>query len=132
MHWLVYLVAGFIGLLLLMQYLVWHRARQSIGLSVQGTDAVDGPAYTDRRKVYYFYATHCGPCRAMSPLVDRLRESHRNLIKVDIAASPELARQFGIAATPSFILVEDGSIRQVRLGTQSEAQLLNLVRGSGR
>ncbi|MFA5082749.1 MAG: thioredoxin family protein [Hydrogenophilaceae bacterium] len=125
MHWLIYLVLGFIALLFLMQYLAVRRARRSEGQAAPDTRAVDGPAQADRRRLYYFYATRCGPCRAMAPLVDRLSATHRNLIKVDVAAAPDLARGFGIAATPSFILVEDGLIRQVRLGGQSEAQLLD-------
>jgi thiol-disulfide isomerase/thioredoxin len=129
MHWLIYPVAGFIALLLLMQFLALRRARQSEGRAAPDTTAVDGAAREDRRRVYYFHATHCGPCRAMTPVVDRLRETYRNLIKVNVAEAPELARGFGIAATPSFVLVEEGVVRQVKLGGQSEGQLLKLLRG---
>ena len=51
------------------------------------------------------------------------------LFRSNVSEAPDLARGFGIAATPSFVLVEDGAIRQVKLGGQSEKQLLKLIRG---
>lgn len=113
--------------LILLQGLACLQARRAQGRHAPDTAAVDGAAAADRVRVYYFYATHCGPCRAMMPLVEQLCVGHRNLIKLDIAESHELARDFGVAATPSFIQVIDGVIRQVKLGGQREAQLLALL-----
>lgn len=121
------LLAGVVAFLFLLQGLAWMRARRSQGQPAPDTADVDGAAAADPLRVYYFYAVHCGPCRAIMPLVERLRASHRNLIKVDIADSRELARDFGVAATPSFIQVVDGIIRKVKLGGQSEAQLLAML-----
>jgi thioredoxin 1 len=127
MHWLIYFLVGLMALLILMQFTARLRAKRTQGQPAPDTTAVDGAAHVDRRRVYYFFATHCGPCRVMTPTVDHLRTTHRNLVKVNVAESPELARGFRIAATPSFVLVEDGVIRQVRLGTQSDRQLLAML-----
>ncbi len=129
MHWLTYPLAGVIALLFLMQLIPLWQARRSLGQAAPDTTAVDGPASAEPRRVYYFHAPHCGPCRAMTPMVDRLRQAHPNLIKVNIAESLELARDFGVAVTPSFVLVEDGAIRRVMLGGQSERGLLKLLTG---
>ena len=129
MTWPITLLAVLIALIFLMQYFVQRRATQAEGQPAPDTTSVDGAARADARRLYYFYASHCGPCRAMAPLVGRVCAAHRNLIKVNVAESRELARGFGITATPSFVLVEDGTIRQVKLGGQSERQLLNLIRG---
>lgn len=129
MTWFIYPLIAAVAVFLLLQHLVMRRARQSEGRPAPDTWDVDGPAQADRRRLYFFHARHCGPCRAALPLVEKLRSEHRNLIKVDIADSPELARSFGIAATPSFVLVEDGSIAQVKLGGQSEAQLRRMLAG---
>jgi thioredoxin-like negative regulator of GroEL len=59
----------------------------------------------------------------MIPLVDGLRRGYPNLIKVDVATYPKLAREFGITAIPSFITVSNGRIQGIRLGAQSEAWL---------
>lgn len=129
MQWQIYIVAGLVALLVLSQFLAVWRARRSEGSPAPDTSAVDGPAQGDSRRLYYFFAPHCGPCQVMTPLVDRLRGGHPNLIKVNVAEAMSLARDFGVTATPSFVLVEDGTIRRVRLGGQSEKQLLSLLQG---
>ena len=55
--------------------------------------------------------------------MDGLRRGYPNLIKVDVAAYPELARDFGITAIPSFITVTNSRIQAVRRGAQSESWL---------
>ena len=127
MQWLIYPLVAFVALVLLMQYRVQSRAHLSVGRPAPDTSVVDGEARADPRRVYYFYALHCGPCRAMTPMVDRLRETHRNLIKVNVADAPALVRDFGVAATPSFVQVEDGAIRQVKIGGLGEKQLMSLL-----
>ena len=63
----------------------------------------------------------------MTPVVDQLRSSHRNLIKIDVAEALPLVRAFGIAATPSLVLVENGKIAQVKIGVMSEKKLVALL-----
>lgn len=127
MQWLIYIVAGLAALVVLSQFMALARAKRSEGRPAPDTAAVDGGVRDERRRLYYFFAPHCGPCQATAPLVDRLRGAHPNLIKVNVAEATSLARDFGVTATPSFVLVEDGLIRQVRLGGQSERQLLNML-----
>jgi thioredoxin-like negative regulator of GroEL len=88
---------------------------------------VDGGTHGTEPRVYYFHAPHCGHCHAMTPLVDRLAATHGNLIEVDIAERPDLARGFRIAATPTIVRVEGGKIRTVKLGGLAERQLLALL-----
>lgn len=129
MHWLGLFLAAAVALWLLMPLIAIWQSRGGLGQAAPDTATVDGAAASERRRLYYFHAPHCGACRAMTPLVDRLRQSHTNLIKVDVGESLDLARGFGIAATPSFVLVEDETIRQVKLGGQSERALLGLLTG---
>lgn len=129
MNGLLIVLALFLGAVFLMQYLTVRRARRSEGRPAPDTAAVDGEAHADSRRVYYFYSPQCGPCRATTQLADRLRPEHRNLIKVNVFEAPELARGFGIMATPSFVLVVDGEIRQVKLGGQGERQVLAMLQG---
>lgn len=129
MHWTGYLLVAPAAPFLVGPLFALWQARRRLGQTVPDTAAVDGPAASARRRLYYFHAPHCGACRAMTPLVDRLARSHPNLVKVDVSESLDLARGFGIAATPSFVLVEDETIRQVKLGGQSEGTLLRLLTG---
>ena len=120
----------FVGLVLALQLSAYWRTRRIVGSAVPDTSSVDGIAASERRRVYYFFAENCGPCRAMAPLVARLQQTHRNLVKVDVAQSMVLARAFGIAATPSFVLVEDNTIRQVHLGGLNETRLKRMLEAS--
>lgn len=126
------LIGAAAAFLILLQGLMWLQARRAQGHPAPDTTRVDGAATADRVRVYYFYAAHCGPCKSMMPLVERLRGDHRNLIKLDVSESHELARSFGVAATPSFIQVIDGVIRQVKLGGQSEVRLLAMLQSPSR
>jgi len=127
MNWSAIVVGSLIALIVGAQLLMWIRAKRSVGNAAPDTSAIDGPAAADKRRIYYFYSASCGPCRAIKPMVEKLRQAHRNLIPVDVSQNLELARKFGIAGTPSFILVVDGQIEQVLLGGQPESKLVGML-----
>jgi thioredoxin 1 len=85
------------------------------------------PAEASGVRLYYFWSPHCGMCRGMTPLIDRLRETRSDLIKINLVESRELARSFGIAATPTLVLVRDGVVEKVLLGAQGETRILELL-----
>lgn len=127
MYWGVYLLGALAASVGLMQYSLHRRARRVEGQAAPDTSILDGLGAQHTRKVYYFYARHCGPCKTMAPMIERVRQDHPNLIKVDIAEAPDIARQFGIVATPTIVLVDAGTIRKVRLGSMSQRQLLAML-----
>ncbi len=110
------------ALLLYWQWRTVQQAKRCEGRPIPDTASVDGEIKANKR-VYFFHAAHCGPCKAITPLVDSLRAEYPNLIKVDVADNLELAQSFGIAATPSFIVVCDGIVSEVKLGGVSESWL---------
>ncbi len=84
-------------------------------------------------RLYYCFAPNCGPCRAMTQLIDRLQAEHPALIRVDVSCYPQIARYFGVMATPSFVWVQDGVVREVKVGAQRPAALAAwLARVEGR
>ena len=123
----IYLLFGLMAAMILFQIFMSRLAKRAVGQPAPDTTTVDGEAHNMRRRVYYFYATHCGPCRAMTPIVDQMRATHPNLIKINIDDSLEIAQGFRIAGTPSLVLVEEGLIRQVLLGAQSENKLKHML-----
>lgn len=55
-----------------------------------------------------FYADWCGPCRALSPILQRVAETYSGLIdiyKVDTQATPELASMFNVRGIPSLLFI---------------------------
>jgi thioredoxin 1 len=66
-----------------------------------------GPVVVD------FFATWCGPCKRLSPMLDNLAGPLTNrvkFIKVDVDQSANLARQFGIEGVPTLIFFKDGKV----------------------
>ncbi|CDK24936.1 unnamed protein product [Kuraishia capsulata CBS 1993] len=63
-----------------------------------------------KTSVVDFYATWCGPCKAISPIVEKLSDSYpqHKFFKVDVDQANDIAREYGISAMPTFLLFQDG------------------------
>lgn len=58
-----------------------------------------------------FYATWCGPCKMISPMVEKFSEeySQADFYKVDVDAVPEAAQKYGVTAMPTFLYFKNGT-----------------------
>ena len=71
-----------------------------------------------------FWAPWCGPCRVLSPVLEKLASEYDGrfvLAKVDTEREPELARQFGVRSIPAVFGVRDGKAVEAFVGVQSES-----------
>jgi thioredoxin len=130
MHQALYVLVAFLAFIFLVTRagIIW-RARSAVGQSAPDTAAVDDEASKHARRVYYFYGQHCGPCKAMIPVIEAVGRDHPNLVKVNVGRHPDLTRSFGVRATPAFVLVENGVIKRMKLGGMSEARLRDMLNG---
>ncbi len=73
----------------------------------------------------YFYAPGCRPCQMVEPIYKKLSKELKGVtfVKVNVAEDPQAAKEIGILATPSFVIVEKGRIKEVLLGPVSEGTL---------
>lgn len=73
-----------------------------------------------------FWAEWCGPCHAVSPVLDKIaseREDELKLVKVNIDEQPELAQRFGVASIPTMILFKDGEPSASVIGAQPKGAI---------
>ncbi len=76
-----------------------------------------------------FWATWCGPCRMMSPIIDQIAEEYPQLKvgKIDTDAQPELAARFEIFSIPTLMLFRNGQLVESSVGVQPKAAVLQMV-----
>mgnify|MGYP000447100583 CR=1 FL=1 len=65
-----------------------------------------------------FWATWCGPCRMLSPIVDEVAEERTDVKvgKVNVDEQPELASQFGVMSIPTLLVFRDGKLANQAVG----------------
>ena len=78
-----------------------------------------------------FWATWCGPCKMMAPVVEKLASevtaSNVKIGKVDVDENPDLAVKYGIMSIPTFILFENGNAVKTLVGMQDKETLASLL-----
>jgi thioredoxin 1 len=73
-----------------------------------------------------FWAEWCGPCHAVSPVLERIAEERKDelkLVKVNIDEEQQLAMQYGIASIPTIVLFKDGQPAAAAIGAQPKSAL---------
>ena len=70
------------------------------------------------------FATWCGPCNALSPIIDEVsKELDLNVIKVDVDEHEDIAREFGVMSIPTLLLFKDGELIKKNIGFLSKNEL---------
>ena len=76
-----------------------------------------------------FWASWCGPCRMLSPVVDEVAEERTDVKvgKVNVDEQPELAGQFGVMSIPTLLVFEQGKLVRQVVGARPKASVLELL-----
>lgn len=77
-----------------------------------------------------FWAEWCGPCKAMSPLVDDLSNElgeKVKVVKVNIDENPNAPTKYGVRGIPTFMVFKAGQLVDTRVGSMSKAQLSDWI-----
>jgi thioredoxin 1 len=71
-----------------------------------------------------FWAEWCGPCHAVSPVLERIAEERNlKLVKVNIDEEQELSLRYGVQSIPNMILFENGEPKAAAIGAQPKGAL---------
>lgn len=86
---------------------------------------------SDKPVILDLWASWCGPCKMLAPVVEELSEAHPEVLvgKVNVDEEPELADRFGVTAIPMLVLVKNGEVAKTAVGYQSRQQLEEALLG---
>ncbi|HIR46325.1 MAG TPA: thioredoxin [Candidatus Caccousia avicola] len=78
-----------------------------------------------------FWASWCGPCRMVSPIVDEVAEESDGSYKVgkvNVDEQPELAAQYGVMSIPTLLVIENGKTKTSSVGARPKDAILAMLR----
>lgn len=76
-----------------------------------------------------FWASWCGPCRMLSPIVDEIAAERTEIKvgKISVDEQPELASQFGVMSIPTLMVFRDGAAAGTSVGVVPKAKILSML-----
>lgn len=85
---------------------------------------------SDKLVIIDFWATWCGPCRALSPIMDELAEEYKNevvIAKCDTEDNSDIAMQFGVRNIPMLVFMKNGEVVDTCVGLQRKGDLVKMI-----
>ena len=84
---------------------------------------------SDRTVLLDFWASWCGPCRMVSPVVDEIADERSDILvgKVNVDEQRELAAQFGVMSIPTLVVLKNGKEVQRSVGARPKSQILSML-----
>ena len=75
------------------------------------------------------YATWCGPCKMLSPIIDELANELKTctFYKIDIDKSSEIVNKYNIMSIPTLLLFEDGKLSKQTIGFKNKDELKDFI-----
>ena len=77
-----------------------------------------------------FFASWCGPCHMVSPIVDQIAEENPNYLvgKINVDNEPELAHAFGVSSIPMLVVMKNGKVVNQSVGARPKQQILDMLK----
>ena len=78
-----------------------------------------------------FFATWCGPCRMLSPILEQVEAGANgefNVVKIDVDESYDVAKKFGIMSVPTMIIFKNGEEQEKIVGLRQKTQIEEAIK----
>ena len=99
------------------------------GIEVNSKNFESEVINSDKKVLIDFYATWCGPCKIISPVLEEVATENEDikLVKIDVDKNEDLAYKYGITAMPTIIVIENGQEINRSVGAISKEKILELL-----
>ena len=84
----------------------------------------------DKPKIVDFYATWCGPCKMLTPILEEMEKKYGDrieFVRIDIDEQPDLANAYGIEAVPTLMFMKTDGSQEMQVGLLEPAQLEAMI-----
>lgn len=87
---------------------------------------------SDQPVMVDFWATWCGPCRMITPLIEELAQENDDakVGKLDVSAHESVAQEYGVTNIPAILVFKNGEVVDRVVGAQSKAKLQEMIDNS--
>ena len=84
---------------------------------------------SDKPVLLDFWASWCGPCRMVSPIIDEIAGEREDIVvgKINVDEQPELAGTFQVMSIPTLVVMQDGKVVRKEMGARPKRAILDLI-----
>lgn len=86
---------------------------------------------SDKPVLIDLWATWCGPCRMLAPVIEEIAKEYEGKVKVgkiNVDEQPELAQAFKVSSIPMVVVMENGKIKKTSIGYKPKEQIEDLLK----